>query len=163
MRTGAGNARSHPSCCPSDRAPVHPFIHPVPAGRVPAGGTPGSAGAGWGLVDVITIAASTPADAGGVATLTFTPVDAGERWQLQRAVSACSASSPKPQLRLYVNDAGDQRNLRSGTSVAAFDEAEYPLGLWLYEGDALIAVFTGAAVGAVASLSIQYQLWRRSS
>ena len=140
-----------------------PFVDPLPAGRTSAGGTPGSAGVGWGLVDVISLAVSTPTAGNGAATLNFPPVNVGERWQLQHAVAACSVSSPQPRLRLYVNDISDQRNLRAGTGAAAFDEADWPLGLWLFEADTLLAAFTGAAAGATVSLRIQYQLWRRAS
>lgn len=134
------------------------FVHPLPTAH--PGGAPGAAGSGWASVDVLGVALAGITDGGGAATLTFPQVNAGERWQIQRAVAACSSASPQPRLRLYVNDPTDQRNLRSGTDAAGYDEAEYPDGLWLFETDTLVAVFTGGPAGAQVSIALQYQLWR---
>lgn len=139
---------------------MHPFVNPLPIAH--PGGAPGAAGSGWASVDVISIAMAGVADGAGGATLQFPEVNAGERWQVQRAVAACSIRTPQPRLRLYAGDPTDQRTLRSGTNAATYDEAEYPLGLWLFETEQLLAVFTGATAGSTVSLHVQYQLWRRS-
>lgn len=128
--------------------------------RVPQGTPGGFPAASWQPYDVATLSIAAPLDGGGALTLDLAQIPAGERWELLHAAMVCPAAPPQPRLRLYVNDTGDPRNIRSGSDAGGFDEADWPRGLWVFENDTLIATWSRGPAGAVVGLALQYTLWR---
>jgi hypothetical protein len=116
---------------------------------------------GWAVFDWLDRSYSTPAaGADGVALLTRPPVPEDQRWQVTHMVVGCT-SATATQMRLYFDDVSNG-NLRDGTSSGGFDVADWPQGLWVPPGRALVARWTGATVGAVGTLTLQATILRRT-
>jgi len=116
---------------------------------------------GWQLVDWRDDSYTSPPAAGGVATITLPQLDSAERWQLTHMVASC-AGTAAPAMRLYLGSV-QPLNFRDGTASGAFDVADWPMGLMLPPGAQLIAQWTGCNTGDVAALSLQANVYRRTS
>lgn len=117
---------------------------------------------GWQVVDWLDrVARSAPADADGVATITLDTLPDNQRWQLTHVVAGATTTAT-PQMRLYLDDTSVS-NLRDGTSAGAFDVADWPMGLMVPPGRALVASWTGCNPGDVAYINIQANILQRSS
>jgi hypothetical protein len=115
----------------------------------------------WQLVDpALTPSWSSQPAAGGVARIDCGQLPEGELWLIDRAVVTCT-SSTKTALRLY-DSAVDNQRLISGSAAGNFDEADYPAGLALRPSSALIAVWSNAADGSIATLRLQARQLRRT-
>jgi hypothetical protein len=120
----------------------------------------GSAATSWQLVDWQTPSWSSQPAAAGVARIDCDQLDSDELWLIDRAVVSCS-STAKTTLRLY--DSGvDVLRLISGSSAGNFDEADYPGALVLRPSSQLVAVWSNADAGAVATLRLQVRQLRRA-
>jgi hypothetical protein len=124
---------------------------------------PLAGGRSWQLTDYVRKLGEGKTDGTGAGTIRFNQLDAGRMWQITRAVIACTASvAPAPTCDLYVVPAGaepDQRYLVSGTRSGLFDEADYPdEGIWILEGEQLLAVWAGAPANARITANIQAHL-----
>jgi len=120
------------------------------------------ANGGWTLVDWLDASASsTPAGADGIATITLDQLDTATRWQLTHMVAFCT-SSGVPQMRLYLNGV-TPGNLRDGTSTGVFDVADWPMGLMVPPSAQLVAQWTGCNPGDVATLTVQGNVYQRTS
>lgn len=116
---------------------------------------------GWQVVDWLDRSwTSDPAGADGVATITLPALPTDERWQLSHAVVGCT-SSAATRVRHYL-DGVSNGNLRDGSSAGNFDVGDWPQGLWIPPGRALISRWTGCDVGAVATLALQATILRRT-
>jgi hypothetical protein len=103
---------------------------------------------------------SDPAGSDGVATITLPPLPDNERWQLTHAVVSCT-SAAATQMRLYFDSAAIP-NLRDGSSAGNFNVADWPQGLQVPPGRALLARWDGCDPGAVATLALQATILRRA-
>ena len=119
------------------------------------------ASSGWQLTDWLDESFTSAAAAGGVATITLPQLAIDERWQLTLMVAFCTGTAA-PAMRLYVGSV-QPLNLRDGTASGAFDVADWPMGLTVPAGSQLIAQWTGCNNGDVASLSLQGNIYRRTS
>lgn len=122
-------------------------------------------GNGWQFSDYQRASGQTVADSTGAGTVALDPVDAGQLWQVTRAVISASNAAAGCSCRLYVTSGTSgpaQTNLNSGTNSGNFDEADYPGdGLPILEGEQLQAVWTAALPGALLNLTIVYRLLTR--
>jgi hypothetical protein len=115
----------------------------------------------WAVVDWLDRSyVSSPAGADGVATITLDQLATDERWQLTHMVASCT-STADTQMRLYLDSTADG-SLRDGTRVGNFDVADWPQGLWVPPGRSLLARWTGCTAGAVATLTLQASVLRRT-
>lgn len=122
---------------------------------VPVGGT----AAGWSLVDFRSYRASTPAAAGGLASLQLPQLDPTELWIIDHAVVSCTSSTPT-SVRWYA-DTATPAQLLDGSNAGNFDVADWPAGLQLAPGTGLLVVWSGASNGAIGSLALQARVLRR--
>jgi hypothetical protein len=113
----------------------------------------------WAVTDWGTPNAVTPPAAAGRALVNFGTLDTGTQWLVDRAVIVCD-STTDTALRLYADEVST-RNLLSGSDRGNFDEAEYPSGLLIRGGSALLAVWTGCSAGAVATIRLQTRVMRQ--
>jgi hypothetical protein len=104
---------------------------------------------------------SDPAGSDGIAVVELPQLPDNERWQLTHMVAACT-STASTQMRLYI-DSPATTNLRDGTSTGNFDVADWPQGLMLPPGRTLYARWDGCSPGAVATLTLQATILRRTS
>lgn len=113
----------------------------------------------WSQVDWLDRSwASKPADSTGVVTLALDQLADNTRWRITHAVVS-SASTSASSARLY-RDGVSVGNLRSGSNSGNYDEADYPLGLWIPQGSALVVQWTGVSAGAVCTLALQADILR---
>jgi hypothetical protein len=114
----------------------------------------------WSMADWVDKSIrSTPAGADGTATVAVTVPDT-DRWQLTHALARCT-STTTTKMRLYLDSVGDDQ-LRDGTDVGNFNVADWAMGLWVPPGRTLVAQWTGCSTGAVATLTLQANVLRRS-
>ena len=116
---------------------------------------------GWQVTDWLDRSQFATTDDTGTATITLGPVPDNERWQLTHCVAGC-LSTAIPTLRHYLDDVSDT-NLRDGTDDGRFGVSEWPMGLWIPPGRALLSVWTGADPGVKAVLTVQATIYRRTS
>jgi hypothetical protein len=103
------------------------------------------------------------ADATGTATVTFDPVDTPFLWRVERMMTFCN-TSPQPagaQLLVYADASGLPIRIRDGSASPAMDVADESSPITLQPSNQLTVKWTGLAAGTKASISVQYQLWRR--
>ena len=120
----------------------------------------GSPAAGWAHVDWIDPQHLSDPAAAGVATIEVPPVPLDDMWLIDHMVAACDSTTPTV-MRLYVG-AAEPGRLRDGSDTGNFDVADWPQGLLVRGGSALIARWTGASAGARAVLTLQARVFRRS-
>jgi hypothetical protein len=97
-------------------------------------------------------------DNNGNATASFRALDADEQWSVARLVVSCTGSGTPPVCVIYIVSGGEQPSQSSqfsGTNSGFFDEADYAGGLVVGPGEQLLAVWTGAPVGATCLASAQ--------
>jgi hypothetical protein len=119
--------------------------------------------AAWSLVDWLDRPyISAPAAADGTALITLDALADNERWSLTHAVIGAVTLASNPQMRFYF-DAVSNPNLRDGSRTGAFDVGDWPAGLKIPPGRALLARWTGLNPGDVAFLTLQADIYRRVS
>lgn len=117
---------------------------------------------GWQVVDRIDqVFTSTPAGADGLATITLPQLDTATRWELTHMVAACS-SSTATVMRLYF-DSVSAAGFRDGTDDGNFDVADWARGLFIPEGRQVVVQWSGCSAGAVATLTLQADVSKRTS
>lgn len=114
----------------------------------------------WQLVDWTDPQLQSQPAVGSVATIEVPQLASDEMWLVDRAVIVCD-SSTATTMRLY-RDAISPRNIRSGSSHGNFDEADYPGGLLVRPTSRLVAQWVGASAGAIATLTLQARVLRRT-
>jgi hypothetical protein len=114
---------------------------------------------GWQLADFLRRTITTPAATGGTATAAGEQLDPNELWLLDHMVTTCT-SSTKTALRLYSGQVAPGY-LLDGTDAGNFCVADWPTGLQVEPSASLVAVWTGAAAGAVGTLTIQGRILRK--
>lgn len=113
----------------------------------------------WQLMDWLDQSTLSAPAAGGAITITLPALDSDTQWLVTRAVIGCT-STASTGFRLYV-DGPANANLRSGSNSGNYDEADYPQGLLIRPGRALVAAWTGCTDGAIAVLNLQAQILKR--
>lgn len=118
-------------------------------------------GVEWSMLDHIpdATAQSKPADASGIATVAFPPVDSGQFWRIER-IRVQSTSTVQTTALVYVGDVAPQ-NLRDGTIAGNSDNADYASPLVVPPSRQLQIVWSQMSLAAVATAIIQYQLVER--
>lgn len=106
--------------------------------------------------------ATVKADATGTATAEFDPIDSPFLWRIERMTTFLNAAAPA-SARCLVYEGPSLRpiRLRDGSSSPALDIADQSSPITLQPSSQLVVQWTGLTVGTVASVSVQYQLWRR--
>lgn len=116
---------------------------------------------GWQVVDKLDrVYAARPA-AGGLATLDVGQLDGSTRWVLTHAVASCT-SSTATVMRLYFGST-TPAGFRDGTDAGNFNVADWTPGLFVPEGTDLIAQWSACSDGALATLALQADVYRRAS
>lgn len=113
---------------------------------------------GWALSDWLDQSYTSAPAAGGLAMITLPQLAYNERWLLTHMVVGCT-SSTSTSLRLYRDNVANP-NLRDGSANGNFDVADWSPGLKLPSGASLIAVWSGASDGALATLTLQADVYR---
>lgn len=129
----------------------------TPVGVILPGSLP--APSGWTLADYRDVAGQAVADAHGVATVELDQLAGDEMWLIDHAVASCSGSA-LCELRLYAGAVAD-RALLDGSSRGNFDVADWSTGLRLQPATSLIARWTGASPGALATITLQVRVLRK--
>lgn len=114
----------------------------------------------WQLSDWDEIQETSDPAVAGVATIELEQVPPGELWLLEHSVSYCT-SSTATTMRLYAG-APDPLRLRDGSDRGNFDVAEWPRGLLFREGSSIVAQWSGCSAGAVAAITLQVAIYRKS-
>jgi hypothetical protein len=117
-------------------------------------------GAALVVVDYRTVAASSAPAAGGSCSLTLEPVDAGYLWLVQRITVLCTSTTPTTAY-VYEGDPAPG-NFRDGTSRGNLDVADEASPILVDSTRYLTVVWQGASAGAVGTVTVQYQLVKRS-
>lgn len=115
----------------------------------------------WQLQDWLDASYTSAPAAGGIALITLPQLADYERWQLTHMVAGCT-SAAATTMRLYLDDVANNA-LRDGTSTGNFDVADWPAGLMIPPGRALLARWTGCNDGDIATLTVQANILRRTS
>lgn len=102
---------------------------------------------------------SDPAGADGLCTITLDPVEAGFLWLVDRMVIATTSATPT-ECYAYSGDP-DLSRIEDGSSHGNFDVADESSPVLVDSAESLTVQWTGASLGAVAYLSVQYQLVQR--
>jgi hypothetical protein len=114
----------------------------------------------WQLVDWRRARLSSAPAVGGVATIDVGQLPDGEMWLLDHMVAQCD-STAATVMRLY-EDSPQPLNLLDGSNKGNFDVADWPGGLLVRSSTSLIAQWAGASDGAIATLTLQARVLRRS-
>jgi hypothetical protein len=106
---------------------------------------------------------SATADASGVATVEFDPVDTGFLWRVERATSYLSDQNPPAGATglVYEGPSLVPLRIRDGSSSPRLDIADESSPITVQPSSQLVVQWTGLRPGTTASVSVQYQLWRR--
>lgn len=112
----------------------------------------------WQLADWLDQSYQSPPAAGGSAQIVLPQLAYNERWELTHMVVGCTSATPT-SLRLYRDNVANP-NLRDGSSTGNFDVADWASGLKLLASSGLIAVWNGATDGAIATLTLQANVYR---
>jgi len=115
----------------------------------------------WQVVDWMTTTYTSAPAAGGTATIELDQLETGEMWLVDHMVAQCT-SSTATVMRLYA-DSVAPRYLRDGTDTGNFDVADWPAGLLVRPSSSLIAQWTGASDGALATLTLQARVMRQAA
>jgi hypothetical protein len=116
--------------------------------------------AGWELVDYRQVQLTATAGDDGRAVVEVPPLSQDELWLVDHAVVACSSTAPT-SVRWY-QDTETPARLLDGSDAGNFDVADWPAGLQLVPGAALLVVWSGATAGAAAAVTMQARVLRRS-
>lgn len=103
------------------------------------------------------------ADAGGVATVEFDPVDTPFLWRIERMTTYLDDQSPPAGATCLVYEGPSVRpiRIRDGSSSPALDIADETSPITIQPSNQLIVQWTGLTAGTHAYVSAQIQLWRR--
>jgi hypothetical protein len=112
----------------------------------------------WQLRDFLSPSARSAPAAGGLATVEFAQVDPSELWLIDHAIVSCT-SSTRTTVRLYAG-AINAATLIDGSSSGNFDVGDWPAGLQVQSTIAVIAQWSGASDGAIATISLQLRSLR---
>lgn len=93
------------------------------------------------------------ASAAGIATVTLGP-NVGQRWQLDNAAVSTSTAVLVPQCNIYMQGSPTPDNLVDGTFTGNLDSTGRVSGIPLTSGQKVTAVWTGADVGTICTLSV---------
>lgn len=104
------------------------------------------------MADELFQSADGTADANGRAEATLQPLRAFETWRVKRMTVQSTSSTLVPTCRVYRGAVSASR-LVDGTYTGTLDHTDTDLAL--HNGERLIAVWEGADVGAVCTLSIE--------
>lgn len=116
--------------------------------------------AGWRLVDNVVMDMSTrPAGIGaGTCMLEFPRLGATEMWLIDHAVVMNTA--PGTVCRWYF-DTPEPHNLITGSDAGTFDEGDWPAGLMIPPGVALVVQWSNVANAAVGTCKLQVRKCER--
>jgi hypothetical protein len=103
------------------------------------------------------------ADANGTATVEFDPIDTPFLWRVERMTTYLSDQSPPSGAVCLVYEGPSllPMRMRDGSSSPALDIADEFSPITLQPTSQLVIQWTGLDPNTVASVSVQYQLWRR--
>lgn len=105
------------------------------------------------IVDYMRVTASAIVDAAGVATVEFEPVRAGYLWRIERVTTALSTGGATGVI-LYAGPA-NPANVIEQTNAPTLNVADESQPITVPENVAVRAVFAGATVAAVATVTLQ--------
>lgn len=121
-------------------------------------------GASIVLIDYpATLEDTAKADANGVAVVEFDPIDSPFLWRVERMTTYLSDQNPPAGAQCLVFEGPNllPSRLRDGSSSPALDIADEMSPITLQPSSQLVVQWVGLTPGTVASVSVQYQLWRR--
>jgi hypothetical protein len=103
------------------------------------------------------------ADNTGTATVTFDQIDSPYLWRVERMTTVLSDQAPPAgaQFAVYEGPVVKAIRTRDGSSNPSFDIADECSPITMQPGSQFVAQWTGLRAGTTASVSVQYQLWRR--
>ncbi len=106
---------------------------------------------------------SAVANASGVATVEFDPVDVPFLWRVERMTTYLSDQAPPAGAKClaYEGPSVLPIRIRDGSSSPALDIADQSSPITVQTSNQLIVQWTGLTPGTTASVSVQIQLWRR--
>lgn len=106
---------------------------------------------------------SAVADSTGTATVEFDPVDSPFLWRVERATTYLDQPNPPAGARCLIYEGPTLLpiRIRDGSSSPALDIADQSSPITIHATAQLVVQWTGLAPGTKASVSVQYQLWRR--
>lgn len=104
------------------------------------------------MADELHVSADGTADANGRAEATLQPLRAFERWRVRRMTVQSTSSTLVPTCKVYRGAVSPSR-LIDGTYTGTLDHTDTDIAM--QNGERLIAVWEGADVGAVCTLSIE--------
>lgn len=102
------------------------------------------------------LSATTPAAAGGVATVTVATVPAGQTWLVYRLTIANNSTST-PAFALYAGSVA-AANLRDQTPIGDANSADMASPIQFTAGQAIIAQWTACSAGAVGTVNLAYRV-----
>lgn len=110
-----------------------------------------------------TLEGSAVADANGIATVEFDPIDMPFLWRVERLTTRLSDDNPPAGAvcEVYEGPTLLPTRLRDGSSAPSLDIADQSSPITLQPTAQLVVQWTGLTPGTTASVSAQYQLWRR--
>lgn len=117
--------------------------------------------AGLEVIDRKRVTLRATADASGTATATGPDIPSRQRWVLEQATIACTSTSAT-KLRLF-DGAASPANQLDGSNAGNYDNADWSPGLIVSAGSRLVAQWTGATTGAVATMNVQVQVLQDGS
>lgn len=103
------------------------------------------------------------AGADGTATVEFDPVDTPFLWRIERMTTFLSTQAPPAGATCLVYEGPTllPTRLRDGSTAPQLDIADEQSPITIQPSSQLVVEWTGLAPGTQASVSVQYQLWRR--
>jgi hypothetical protein len=106
---------------------------------------------------------SVMADGTGTATVEFDPVDPTYLWRIERMTTYLSDQAPPGGAVCLVYEGPTLLpiRIRDGSSSPQLDIADQSSPITLQPSSQLVVQWTGLTPGTTASVSVQYQLWRR--
>jgi hypothetical protein len=96
---------------------------------------------------------SATVNASGAAIVSIGP-NIGQRWVVTAAAVSTSTAVKVPQCNIYIGGSPVPANLVDGTFTGNLDSTSKTAGFIITSGQSIIAVWSGADVGALATLSI---------
>lgn len=110
----------------------------------------------WQMVDWRYVTGRSELAAGGVATVELVQLPDDEMWLVDRMVAQCD-STTDTAVRVTVGTL-----LVDGSNTGNFDVSESPNGILVRSSTSLRAEWVGASAGAVADLTLQVRVLRRT-
>lgn len=120
----------------------------------------GGSASGWQLVDYLEVARQTPPAVGGLAELLLPQLADDVRWLIDHAVVSCD-STLQTQLRWY-DSTPEPLSQLDGSFTGNYDVSEWPNGLRIAPGRALLMQWTGCSPKARGTVNLQARVLRRA-